>query len=628
MTYEPVFRVLAAALLATAGGAGALRAQQGAALPPDSIPLHDLSAFAAPTEGWRVVGSVSADRSRDHRMETDAGTGILANLSRPGEGVDLRTAWEHGDIDLELEFMMPRASNSGIYFQGRYELQLLDSWGVENPTYGDVGGIYQRWDEARGEGREGFEGHAPRLNAARAPGLWQTLRVEFRAPRFDAAGRKIANARFARVVLNDAVIHENIELNAPTRGSDSAEEAPLGPIRIQGDHGPIAFRNIRFKRYGTGALRLSELNYRVYEGEFRSLPEVAALTPVRSGATRDLDARIAGVADAFALVHEGTIDVPAPGDYLLDLSLNWLDEDGGDGSEGGARLLVGGREVLLHPGRDRSVSTRATLQAGRQPFMLELFKHREGRPASFSLVAEGPGVLRQTLTSASSPRRWSAAGAIVVEPAGEPYILRSFLQHEGDKRTHVISVGEPAGVHYSYDAEAAAIVAAWRGPFLETTQMWEERGEPQLAEPLGSVLWLSDAPFVAVLPGSSAAWPDSMPPTSQYRFLGYRMDEERRPTLRYQLGGATVEDRIRPLEGRHGLAREITVAGSPPAGTHVRLAVGESITRQADGSFVVDGDYYIVPGRGSRVSVRTVADGQELVVPLAGAGTVQYELVW
>ena len=109
-------------------------------------------------------------------MKTSAGTGILANLP---EGVknpaDLYFGFQHGDADLELDYMMARASNSGIYLQGRYELQLLDSWATLAPKAGDNGGIYERWDEARGKGAEGYEGHAPRQNASRAPGLWEHL---------------------------------------------------------------------------------------------------------------------------------------------------------------------------------------------------------------------------------------------------------------------------------------------------------------------------------------------------------------------------------------------------------------------------------------------------------------------
>src|SRR5690606_13191838 len=117
------------------------------------------------------------------------------------------------------------------------------------PTFGDVGGIYERWDDARGAGRQGYQGHAPRVNAARAPGLWQKLAIQFRAPRFDARGVKLENARFVRVELNGSVLHENVEVTGPTRGASLPGEAATGPLVFQGDHGPVAFRNIRYKRY-------------------------------------------------------------------------------------------------------------------------------------------------------------------------------------------------------------------------------------------------------------------------------------------------------------------------------------------------------------------------------------------
>src|SRR5690606_34616848 len=134
------------------------------------------------------------------------------------------------------------------------------------------------------------------------------------------------------------------------------------------------------------------------------------------------------------------------------------------------------------------------------------FKNREGRPASFTLFAEGPGVARQALHAAAATPRGSPTGAIRVEPADEPYLLRGFVEHAGEKRTHVISVGEPSGIHYSYDAETGAVLQGWRGPFLETTQMWEGRGEPQLGVPLGSILPLSAAPAIARLASGSTAW--------------------------------------------------------------------------------------------------------------------------
>ena len=59
----------------------------------------------------------------------------------------LVTKWDHGDLLLELDVLLPKGSNSGIYFQGRYELQLKDSWGVKNPLGSDMGGFHNNWEK-------------------------------------------------------------------------------------------------------------------------------------------------------------------------------------------------------------------------------------------------------------------------------------------------------------------------------------------------------------------------------------------------------------------------------------------------------------------------------------------------
>jgi len=85
------------------------------------------------------------------------------------------------------------------------------------------------------------------VNATKPPGEWQTFDIVFRAPRFDASGKKIANARVVKVTHNGKVVHENVELTGPTRGGLTDDDKPLGPLRLQGDHGPVAYRNLRIK---------------------------------------------------------------------------------------------------------------------------------------------------------------------------------------------------------------------------------------------------------------------------------------------------------------------------------------------------------------------------------------------
>src|SRR5207302_1859995 len=93
------------------------------------------------------------------------------------------------------------------------------------------------------------DGIAPRVNACRAPGEWQTLDMIFLAPRFDADGKKTANARMLKVVLNGVLVHDNVEMITPTGGNWDKPEQPTGPFLMQSDHGPVAFRNVKVRPY-------------------------------------------------------------------------------------------------------------------------------------------------------------------------------------------------------------------------------------------------------------------------------------------------------------------------------------------------------------------------------------------
>lgn len=168
---------------------------------------------------------------------SEKGEGILLN-GGDGRGVDLLTEAAFGDCELHAEFNVAKGSNSGIYFMGLYELQILDSFGKKDSElkYGDCGGIY---DTA-----------PPKTNASTAPGTWQTFDVVFRAPRFDADGKKTENAVFVKVLHNGKLIHENVAVKGPTTASLGGPEKTTGPLLLQGDHGPVAFRNLRLKAGG------------------------------------------------------------------------------------------------------------------------------------------------------------------------------------------------------------------------------------------------------------------------------------------------------------------------------------------------------------------------------------------
>lgn len=177
---------------------------------------------------WRV-GKASLDPQDPRKLVVAEGEGELVNAQ--GGGVDLYSEAKWGDAVIEVELMVPKGSNSGIYVMGEYEIQVLDSYGKTKVGPGDLGGIYGA--------------QAPRVNASRPPGEWQKFVIDFRAPKFDDSGKKTVNARFVRVTLNDQVIHEDVEMKGPTPGGVTGKEAPTGPLMFQGDHGPVSYRNIR-----------------------------------------------------------------------------------------------------------------------------------------------------------------------------------------------------------------------------------------------------------------------------------------------------------------------------------------------------------------------------------------------
>jgi hypothetical protein len=204
-----------------------------------------LDAWKKPSPDWIVAGDVTLDPDNAKLLKAKPGLGVFVNGPK-GRLPDLLSKQDFGDIELHIEFCIPKGSNSGVKFHGLYEIQIYDSWGVKKLKGTDCGGIYPK-AELKPKYRYLDDGIPPRTNACKPPGEWQTLDAIFLAPRFDASGKKVANARLVKVVLNGEVIHENVELLHPTGHNYTKAEMASGPLLLQADHGPVAFRNVRVR---------------------------------------------------------------------------------------------------------------------------------------------------------------------------------------------------------------------------------------------------------------------------------------------------------------------------------------------------------------------------------------------
>jgi hypothetical protein len=123
----------------------AIAAEGKTAKEPDGktvrLPQGDgFAGWRQPAGDWQNVGGVAVDPKNPRRFVSAKGTGVLVNGAR-GRTRHLVTAAPHGDCEAHIEFVVPRGSNSGVYFMGRYEIQVLDSWGVKKPKHGDCGRV-------------------------------------------------------------------------------------------------------------------------------------------------------------------------------------------------------------------------------------------------------------------------------------------------------------------------------------------------------------------------------------------------------------------------------------------------------------------------------------------------------
>jgi len=194
--------------------------------------------------GWKTVGrgsnqwtfgQAAMDPEAPAKLKVVGKGEELINTNRT---VNLSSEAVFGDCVVEVEFLVGKSSpdnetdsNSGVKMMNIYEIQIFDSYGREKLSKIDCGAVYSETE--------------PLVNACKKPGEWQSLMIDFRAPRFDEAGNKIANARFVKVTLNGQVVQDNVEIAHGTNVSRKAKEHPTGPIYLQGDHGAVAFRNLK-----------------------------------------------------------------------------------------------------------------------------------------------------------------------------------------------------------------------------------------------------------------------------------------------------------------------------------------------------------------------------------------------
>jgi hypothetical protein len=587
-------------------------------LAQQSISLNDMSAWKqVGGTNWRIAGDVSADISKRYNLAPTEGTGVLVNIPNQQNKSNLLSVAEYGDVDVSFDFMMASHSNSGFYLMGRYEIQLLDSWGVKTPKTGDCGGIYKRRRYENGK-EILWEGHAPRQNACLAPGLWQHMDISFQAPRFDASGKKIANAKVLKIMMNGTTLHENIELTGATGGPISEQEAAKGPFMIQGDHGPVAFKNFKVTNFDGDAPSMSNAQFKIYYGAFKNPSEFLSKTPDSTGTLTQLNWNVSREVNNFAQIFTGIIKTPKAGRYTITLQ-----------GSGNNSMKIAGKEImpdaLKYPSNKRIVPV--DLGAGDNPFEIIVYKTLGSLQPILGLWISEANTRPVAFHNFSSTILGTPRDPILLD-AKEYTVFRSFMDvvREGKNKriVHAISVGSPDKLHYTMDMDNGSLAQIWKGEFLNTSPMWDDRGDGS-SKPLGTLLTFNNAANI-VNDNAKSILKDSLPADANYRTLGYEVDDNGSPIFRYQIFGAEVRDSVKNTEGGKYLTRSLSVKNGNST-LSARLAIAKNIEAVSDYLYAVDGkSYFIKILNNVKGKVEKIGENSILTAPLGEK--LQYEILW
>ena len=526
-------------------------------------------------KGWQLAGSVSptADGSS---MRTQSGNTVLTGSGAP---LALLTPTD----DFRLRFNLMTTPNADVV--------------MTLPT-----------------GQTINLGKTPEMTRLmKAPGLWQTVEVWYGTT--GSTGRSVLE----KLALNGVTVREMQTLS----------NNKLGPLTVASASGPIAVRNIGYRVMMPRKVAQwsSPLSYTIVEGQFIENRENARTRKVlKQDTTSVLNYEVSyGQPRQYTILFTGKLNALQTGDYRFDL------DQGGVGG-----LWIDGKEVIPTSHRElgQTATGNTTLTAG--PHTVEVYFSRSWFRPGLGLFVSQAGTRPQPLHAPASLPEPDPVAVISVnpdyhDPMNQVQRIRSFVQMPGEKtkRTHSMSVGSPTGMHYTVDLDQMALLQVWKGDFANVTEMWYERGEPQLLTPLGETIYMSGKTPLMVLESELATWPDSVSAnTLQYK--GMNVDKQGTPTIEYKLAGTTIMDAIKP--NGDALTRTLTLTGAPSGTLYCRLAAGTSVEEISKGLYAVnDRSYYIRIDPKAKVRMRQSSGKQELLLPVDmknGAGSVQYSIVY
>lgn len=534
---------------------------------------------------WKNAQRVLMHPQKANFLKIEAGNGILVGTA----GANAQTTLGPEDLMVELEFMLSPSGQANVLLPGGYAILLNDSWQnskMDATASGSIGGI------------------APLQNAQKAPGLWQKLRLQLRQ------ARENKPAQLEQMLLNGVLVQENIVLKTPTNA------AADNSLQLVAQAGTVAFRNVEYQLLKEAKpLSLTGLSYQLYKDWSEKTEQLTPDKRIKQDTTSVLTQEWGIGMRNYSVVYEGKMNAQEQGLYIFELAYI-----------GHMTFEIDGKTLVTAQWNEFSqkpVVQTVALSKGEHRFRLHYHCTPWRRPALGVFVAM-PGIRPYALHALSSLPEPEPIPSMTVVPHGRTEMVRSFVQltNEKGKRTHALSIGSPLGWHYTLDLNRASLLQFWKGQFADVTEMWYERGEPQLLKPLGLTIPTKGQTDLAPLVDTAAPWPDSV---AEITYKGYRLDPVGNPAVMYRYQETELTDAL--AANANGLTRTVSVNNALTMPFYVRLAAASSIVQVEKGLYEINNQSYFVQiDPKAKPILRTSNGQQELLMPLLKE--VRYSLIW
>ena len=370
---------------------------------------------------------------------------------------------------------------------------------------------------------------------------------------------------------------------------------------------------------------LTDLTFKLYEGQFKKLPDFSKLKPVEKGSVAEnrpsLNVR-GDRAGGFAIEFDGKITTTERGEYTFHLA-----------SDDGSRLEIDGKRVINNDGihGTRLKSGKILLSEGTFPVRLTYFDKDGG--SKLALAWEGKGFGMTVLSEDDVIGKKESAPKILLSADGtRARIYRNFIE---GATARAIGVGYPGAINLAWDANGMRPALMWRGAFIDAGRHWTGRGQGFQPPANPNSIALPAGPQFAQLKSGNAQWPEddvresSKLRTGDTRFHGYTLDENGWPTFRYTIGETTITDSYVPVlredlpvdqQAADSFKRTLTITGGAQL-TH-RIASGE-IEDLGNGTYQIGDSYKIaLSPESGKATLRNNSKKSDLLIDAAPGSTI------